>query len=42
MFRIALSTLALLALAVAPVATTQALSNGSGEVAVAGSNSWCC
>ena len=44
MFRLVISTLALLAVAAAPVATTQAQGNGSesGEVAVAGSHSWCC
>ena len=44
MFRLAISTLALLAVAAAPVATTQAQGNGSesGTVTVAGNNSWCC
>lgn len=44
MFRIALSTLALLAVAVAPVATTQAQGNGSepGGVILAGNKHWCC
>lgn len=44
MFRLVISTLALLAVAAAPVATTQAQGTGSesGEVAVAGSNQWCC
>lgn len=44
MFRLVVSTLALLAVAAAPVATTQAQGNGSesGTVTVAGNNSWCC
>jgi hypothetical protein len=43
MFRLAISTLALLAVAAAPVATTQAQgTSGDSTVTVAGSNSWCC
>lgn len=42
MFRLALSTLALLAVAAAPGATAQAQGNSGGNVTVAGSNSWCC
>lgn len=43
MFRLVLSTLALLAVAAAPVATTQAQGTGeSGTVTVAGNNHWCC
>jgi hypothetical protein len=44
MFRLVVSTLALLAVAAAPVATTQAQGNGSesGEVTVAGNKQWCC
>lgn len=42
MFRLVVSTLALLAVAAAPVATTQAQGTESGTVTVAGNNSWCC
>lgn len=44
MFRLALSTLALLAVAAAPVATTQAQGAGSesGSITLAGNKHWCC
>lgn len=44
MFRVALSTLALVALSAAPIATTQAQGTDSApaEVTVAKSHSWCC
>ena len=44
MFRLVISTLALLAVAAAPVATTQAQGNGSesGSVVDAGNRVWCC
>jgi hypothetical protein len=44
MFRLAVSTVALLFVAAAPVATTQAQGDGSapGTAVVAGSHSWCC
>lgn len=43
MFRLVISTLALLAVAAAPVATTQAQGNGSDSSVVdAGNNIWCC
>ena len=44
MFRLVVSTVALLFVAAAPVATTQAHGNDSapGTAVVAGSNHWCC
>ncbi|HEX4977491.1 MAG TPA: hypothetical protein VFV40_06455 [Nocardioides sp.] len=43
MFRLALSTLALLAVAAAPVATAQAQGSSDGStVTVAGNKQWCC
>lgn len=43
MFRLAVSTLALLALAAAPVVTTQAQGSGSdASVVDAGNRVWCC
>lgn len=43
MFRLAISTLALLAVAAAPVATTQAQGTGSDSGVVdAGNRVWCC
>ena len=43
MFRLVISTLALLAVAAAPVATTQAQgTSGDTNVTVAGTKQWCC
>ena len=43
MFRLVISTLALLAVAAAPVATTQAQGTSSDtNITVAGNKQWCC
>ena len=42
MFRLALSTLALLAVAAAPVATAQAQGSSDGSISNAGNRVWCC